>query len=110
MRFGMKSPSRSRKRLERIIKTGEYRRAFRAIAHVHVADNIGARNAPEPDPKDFVYVTQRIGAGARKHTAEVRERRNLDVEKRCDRVKSENLAAQFNGGREGVSIVKSPGA
>src|SRR5258707_6902137 len=99
MRFGMKSSSSRRIRLKRapllrgrgsdwqlelegIVKTGEHRRAFRAIADIHVAHNIGARDAPKPDPKDFVYVTQRIGAGARKHTAEVRERGNLDVEMR----------------------------
>src|SRR5258707_15864579 len=111
MRFGMKSSSSSRIRLKRaallrrrgndrelegIVKTGEPRRAFRAIADIHVAHNIGARDAPKPDPKDFVYVTQRIGAGARKHTAEVRERCHLDVEMRCDCVKCVNLAAQFD--------------
>src|SRR5258708_27428408 len=111
MRFGMKSSSSSRIRLKRaallrrrgndrqlegIVKTGEDRRAFRAIANIHVAHNVGARDAPKPDPKDFVYVAQRIGAGATKHTAEVGERRNFDVETRCDRVKAANHAAQFD--------------
>src|SRR5580704_57103 len=112
MRFGMKSSSSSRRslRLEGIVETREHGCAFRSIANIHVAHHVGARNAPEPDAKDLVYVTQRIGAGPPIYTAEVRERRNLDVEKRRDGVESEHLAAQFDGGGEGIAIVKSPGA
>src|ERR1700744_2233221 len=123
MPFGMKSSSSSRRKqrkacrrrrrtppLERIIKTCKNCGALRAVADIDIAHDVRTRDAAKPDAGYFVYVIERIGARVRKYAAEVHERRNLDVEHGCDGIKRKNLAAQFYGAGEGISIVEPAGS